>query len=70
MNGEYQFPKFISAEVKDLLKNIFITKPEDRFGIEQIRNHEWYKMVSPEAPSFNTNWTESTLNTKIISQLE
>jgi hypothetical protein len=44
MSAEYTLPKFLSAEAKDLIKNIFITNPDERFGVEEIRSHPWYKL--------------------------
>ena len=43
MNAEFTLPKFLSPEAKDFISNIFIANPENRFGIEEIRNHPWYK---------------------------
>jgi aurora kinase, other len=45
MNAEFTLPKFLSPEAKDFLTNIFVADPEERFGIEEIRNHPWYKLV-------------------------
>jgi len=42
MSADYSMPKFLSPEAKDLIRNIFITNPEERFGVEEIRNHPWY----------------------------
>ena len=70
MNAEYTLPKFLSSEAKDMIKNIFLTNPEERFGIEEIRNHPWYKLSQPEAPSFNSAWTANSINHKIVQTLE
>lgn len=47
--GEYKAPKWISAEVRDLLKKILETDPARRFTINDIRQHVWYNMVSGSA---------------------
>jgi len=42
--GDYKMPKFVSAEARDLLKNILNTDPEKRYGIDEIRKHPWLNM--------------------------
>ena len=66
MNAEYVFPKFLSSDAKDLIKNIFITNPDERFGVEEIRNHPWFKKVQPETPSFNVTFESATINMKVV----
>jgi hypothetical protein len=44
--GDYKPPKFISSEVKDLIRRILETDPRKRFSIDQIRQHSWYQQVS------------------------
>ncbi len=46
-------PKFLSPEAKDMIQSIFQTNPDERVGIEEIRNHPWYQQISPETSSFN-----------------
>ena len=46
--GEYEFPKSISNEAKDLIRSILTTDPEKRITIPQIKNHIWYKMHTQE----------------------
>jgi 5'-AMP-activated protein kinase catalytic alpha subunit len=45
MSGEYETPKILSAESKDVLKGILNTNPETRFKIEQIRDTKWYSQL-------------------------
>lgn len=47
MNGDYTIPKFVSAECRDLIKNILITDPARRYTIEDIRKHPWFYQVKP-----------------------
>ena len=42
--GDYKIPKFLSPEVKDLIKNILNTDPTKRYTIEDIRRHPWFNM--------------------------
>jgi hypothetical protein len=49
MSAEYSLPKFLSIEAKDLLSLIFVTDPDSRINVEQIRNHPWYKLHQPES---------------------
>ena len=52
LSGEYKTPKWISTEVKDLIRKILETKPEKRLTIPQIREHVWMRSVPQhEIPS-------------------
>ena len=46
MSGEYETPKILSAESKDILKGILNTNPDTRFKIDQIRETKWYSQLS------------------------
>jgi len=52
LSGEFTVSKSVSAEAKDLLKNILNTDPAKRFSVESIRAHPWcnqYKLLkTPE----------------------
>jgi serine/threonine protein kinase len=37
-----KFPLWFSASLKDLLRKILKANPEDRFTLEEIRNHDWF----------------------------
>lgn len=43
LSAEYQMPKFLSGDCKQMIQGIFKTDPEYRFKIEDIRVHPWYK---------------------------
>jgi 5'-AMP-activated protein kinase catalytic alpha subunit len=45
MSGEYETPKILSLDSKEVLKGILNTNPENRFKIEQIRDTKWYGQV-------------------------
>lgn len=51
LSGDFTVPKFISAEGKDLLKNILTTDVNKRFSISDIRNHSWFRQVPFEKGS-------------------
>jgi len=42
LNCDYAFPNYISDLGKDLIKKILNTNPDERYTLEQIRNHTWY----------------------------
>ncbi|CAG9334066.1 unnamed protein product [Blepharisma stoltei] len=42
-SGEYKVPKHLSLEAIDILKRILNTNPEERYTVEQIRGHPWFK---------------------------
>ncbi|KAF9161556.1 hypothetical protein BGX21_002257 [Mortierella sp. AD011] len=41
LNGRYEEPMDCSPEARDLLKNMFRLKPEDRWHIGQVRDSRW-----------------------------
>src|SRR3569833_3453425 len=45
LSAEYQIPKFISQDCADLITKILNTNPEERYTIEDIRQHPWYRQV-------------------------
>ena len=42
LSADYQVPKFVSEEAKDLISCILNTDPQKRYTIEQIREHPWF----------------------------
>ena len=45
LSGDYKAPKWISAEVRDLIGRILETNPAKRITMEEIRAHAWYQTV-------------------------
>ncbi|QPG74502.1 hypothetical protein FOA43_001832 [Brettanomyces nanus] len=47
---EYSFPVnyFVPEQIKDLVKNLLVTKPEERYTIEDVKHHIWFKGVNWE----------------------
>lgn len=48
MAGQYKPAKWISPEVRDLIRKVLEIDPEKRFKIADIRQHPWYTAVSDE----------------------
>lgn len=46
LSGDYKPPKWISPEVKDLIRCILEVDPRKRYTMSDIRKHPWYQMVS------------------------
>ena len=44
LKGEYEIRNSLSKEAKDILSNILVTDPKNRFKINQIKKHPWMKM--------------------------
>jgi 5'-AMP-activated protein kinase, catalytic alpha subunit len=47
LSADYQIPKFVSNDGRDILTKILNTDPEERATIAVIRQHTWFKQVSP-----------------------
>lgn len=48
MSGQYKPAKWISGDVRDLIRKILETDPDKRYQIHDIRRHQWYSQVSEE----------------------
>ena len=43
MNCEYTIPNYVASNGRNLIEKILNTNPEERYTIEQIRAHPWFK---------------------------
>ena len=43
--GQYEQPKVLTADSKEMLKNILNVNPESRYKIDQIKESKWYNLV-------------------------
>ncbi|CAG9312199.1 unnamed protein product [Blepharisma stoltei] len=50
LGGDYKCPNFISEPVKDLIGKILNVDPENRYNIDQVKQHPWYRMARQEIP--------------------
>ena len=67
----YKAPKYISEEAKDLIRLILNTNPEERLGIEGIRNHPWFKQVHEETcPGILIGYDQIPVDGQILVKLE
>ena len=70
LKGEYQFPKFISVDGKDLIKNILNIDPDTRYTIEDIRKHSWFNQVTEEVkPGILIGYDHIIVDTIVLKQL-
>ena len=68
---EYKLPKFISAEVKDLIKSILNVDPETRASIADIRKHPWYSQVTGESyQGILVGYDQIPVDTGILKKLD
>ncbi|CAG9327784.1 unnamed protein product [Blepharisma stoltei] len=69
--GEYHVPKYVTPEAKDFLKCILNTNPEERYRIDQIRQHPWFNLIKPSPDSFGfiIGYDDLPINQKILKQL-
>lgn len=44
--GDYSLPKWISAQVKDLIQGLLTTDPDRRLKLRDIKNHPWFTQAS------------------------
>ncbi|KAG0197138.1 hypothetical protein BGX28_009357 [Mortierella sp. GBA30] len=72
LNGRYEDPTECSAESRDLLKNMFRSKPEDRWRIGQVMDSPWCMGTTLESDAFsglsgNNNNSHAKMNTFFAS---
>lgn len=69
--GDYQFPKFISSDAKDIIKGVLNTNPENRFGIQEIRANPWFSLVKEEIqPGILIGYDHIIVDLEILKQLQ
>eukprot|EP00419_Tripos_fusus_P049664 CAMPEP_0172837576 /NCGR_PEP_ID=MMETSP1075-20121228/27296_1 /TAXON_ID=2916 /ORGANISM="Ceratium fusus, Strain PA161109" /LENGTH=847 /DNA_ID=CAMNT_0013680983 /DNA_START=29 /DNA_END=2569 /DNA_ORIENTATION=+ len=66
--AEYEMPNFVSAEVADLIRCMLTTDPAERFKLDGIRQHAWYRQI-PEA-SLRDREDTGNLDEDILEQLD
>lgn len=47
--AEFSYPNWFTDEVKDLLNHILIIDPKQRWTLDQIKQHSWFKKDGPYA---------------------
>ena len=71
LKGVYTTPSYISDSAKDLLKNILNVDPDQRFNIEEIKNHEWFNQKKQEINSgILVGYQNITVDNNILSKLQ
>lgn len=69
LNADYSLPKFLSADAKDIISRIFVTDPNKRITISELRKHPWFKLHQPETPNFDHSWNKN-VNEKLVYKME
>ena len=47
LSGDFKIPSFISDKAKDLMKMVLNTNPDERYTINQLRDHPWFAIFQP-----------------------
>jgi len=47
VQAQYEFPHHISELAKDLIKRILVIDPEERLGLEEIKSHQFFNLITP-----------------------
>jgi len=67
--GDFKCPDFVSPEVKDLIRRILITDPENRATIASIRRHPWYTQCTMPVTLPNSEPAKMVFDNEIMQQL-
>ena len=66
--GKFYLPSTLSLEAIDFLKKILVVDPKKRMGLEEIKNHPWFKMEkNPMYKGINFESEEFPCNMKAAS---
>eukprot|EP01017_Pseudomicrothorax_dubius_P022954 TRINITY_DN2469_c0_g3_i1.p1 TRINITY_DN2469_c0_g3~~TRINITY_DN2469_c0_g3_i1.p1 ORF type:complete len:748 (+),score=112.07 TRINITY_DN2469_c0_g3_i1:567-2810(+) len=72
--GEFNVPKFVSEEAKDLLRAILNTDPNKRITISEIRRHPWYQLhkndMEPDPTGILVGVDPIPIDSYIVRRLE
>jgi 5'-AMP-activated protein kinase catalytic alpha subunit len=65
-------PKFLSAEARDILRNVLNVNPETRFKIPQIRASKWYNLskIKHETKGIIVGKDQIVPNEVVIKRME
>ena len=70
LSADYQLPKFLSSEAKDIIQKIFVTDPANRIDIDGLRRHPFYQLYQPECNNFHYHTKKLSCNQKLVSKME
>lgn len=70
LNADYQPPKFISDSVRDLIARMLTTDPEQRYTVQRIRAHAWYRQVTEPTVKWDGERGERMLEEDVLEQLD
>jgi len=71
LNADYQAPKFISDSVRDLIARMLNTDPEQRYTIQKIRAHAWYRQIPEASHHFDSGESgDRVLEEDVLEQLD
>ena len=73
MNGAFKIPKFVSLEANDLIRGILNINPDKRFGLNDIREHKWYKFYVGNKANSNENLKDNLdnqINERVLEEIE
>ena len=49
IKGHFRFPESFSPSLRDLVSNMLRADPNERFTVQQCRNHPWVKQYTPKS---------------------
>jgi 5'-AMP-activated protein kinase catalytic alpha subunit len=71
MSGDYRCPKFLSAEVVDLLSKVLDTNPNTRATTARIKEHVWFRQVTQKlSTGVVLAETGQRMDSKVLGKLE
>ena len=73
IKGEYDIPKFLSNDAKDIIKKILEVDPKKRINFDEIKKHPWFNIIDKNYMMFRGIDTEEDIipiDEDVVEQME
>lgn len=67
LSGNYICPRWVGNDVRDLMKRVINTSPEERWGIDLIKKHPWFNLIPPKVSEVSND--EFYINERVLRHL-
>ena len=71
MTHNYDFPSYVSPGAIDLINNMLMVNPNNRYSFAQIKNHPWFNLVEPQLkPGLLVGIQHIPIDEEVLNQVE
>ncbi|CAG9328511.1 unnamed protein product [Blepharisma stoltei] len=69
LSGNYNCPRWVGNEARDLLKRLINTSPDERWTIDMVRRHQWFNLYSQDSRPELSEDENPAVNEKVLRYL-